>query len=166
MELLSRSYGDEHGLIQEFRLDDGNFAVIDTDGDAVTINWSTGVRATEFLYTTRMFQDLEESHVTLGLGNDNLEEATYAGLEQTLGGFPDFDWLCNFLRLDVSETRTFEWQSLFAPQQMPLAGVGDSVASFRDGRLHGFLYDFIAKTVKTDALFDPIMKSLDRLDLL
>lgn len=166
MEVLTRSYSDEHGSIQKYQDSDGNIAVIDTDGEFVTINWSTSVRATEFWHNVRSLQHLNDSYITLGLRGEKLQEIDYGVLTASKFDSERFDHSCNFLRLDLSETRTFEWQSLLTPDQIPLTGLGDSVAAFHEGKLQAVLYDFIVKTARTDTLIDPIMKSLERLDLL
>jgi len=166
VDVLTRSYGGEHGSLQQYRDDAGNFAVIDTDGEFVTINWSTDVRASEFRKNVASLQDVGASHVTLGLVGEELMTVDY----ETLVGISwdsEFDQMCNFLRLDVSETRTLEWQALVAAGRMPVTGLGDSVAAFREGGdLQAVLYDFMAKTARADTLIDQIMKALERLDLM
>ncbi|KUH84788.1 hypothetical protein [Mycobacterium sp. IS-1556] len=158
MEVLDRKYGVNNFMTQIGS--DDYCAVIDTDGEFVTVNWSTGLKVWEFFETTTSHQDVTHSFITYGLGKHQIESTKYPIFYPDILMTSAFESECNFLRLDVSETRTFEWQSLLAPSGPILIGMGDRIDELRHPLQWGRIESYIRDTVNKDDLVGLIKHTL------
>jgi hypothetical protein len=125
-----RDFPNEQTLISSLQFSPRDIAVLDVRPDFATVNWTTSTSPAEFLERA------------LELARDDVSTVTfrYAGEESDTGlaalteaaGDPRFSERCDFIRLDVSASRSYAWQHLDAEVSgsaggFDVVGFGDDV---------------------------------------
>ncbi|MGK2903150.1 MAG: hypothetical protein ACSLE7_09820 [Mycobacterium sp.] len=148
--MLTHDLDVEGGLVRRISDQETNsFAIIDASEDAITVNWSTWMSPSQVVEFLDMYTsiDLELCQVTLGLADQEIEHLNFDQFQVVRKHQGEhFDDLCNFLRLDVSETRTYEWQ-LLLPSKKRIVGIGESTAVFYE-LSYGFVGDLLDNSLE------------------
>jgi hypothetical protein len=107
-----RDFPNEQTLISSLQFSARDIAVLDVRPDFATVNWTTSTSPAEFLERALELAGGDVSTVTFRYAGEESDTGLTALTEAAAR--PQFSELCDFIRLDLSATRSYAWQHLDA----------------------------------------------------
>ena len=121
----SRDFPDERAFINTLQFTHQDIAVLDIRPDFATVNWTTSSSSIHFYRQAMQLAQFPIHTISLHYKGDDFE-VDPSGFEQ-LALSPKFSESCDFIRMDITQWRSFAWQRLSA-HGPDVVGFGDSSA--------------------------------------
>jgi hypothetical protein len=156
----SRDFPDERVLVNTLQFTPQDIAVLDVRRDFATVNWTTSCSQIQFYAQAMELSQFRVDTISLRYNGNSLEvdRSEFEKLTTRSGEF--FEKACDFIRIDITSSRSFAWQRLSADGP-DVVGFGDSSANIavRKKPVLGLLEATASRGVDIRA----VMAELDRL---
>ena len=144
-DLLPR---EDRAIIQQIRFSERDFAVFDISPEISAVNWTSGVTPGHFVSEiSRIATPLDTDPVFLQMSSEPRgTEITMLPLRRMISN-EGFDNDCEFLRIDLSPTRSVAWQILPGEgDSFTVTGIGEETARVVASDSQQFLGELLSAT--------------------
>ncbi|MDQ3764499.1 MAG: hypothetical protein M3460_23960 [Actinomycetota bacterium] len=154
---------DDGAIVQQIRFGDHDFAVLDISPEVSTVNWTARVTPGRFVSEINRIADPPEAAPVL------LQMSTESpSIETTVSPLRDwirdeaFDMNCQFVRIDLSPTRSVAWQTLSGNGDVfTVVGMGEETERVAVGESKVFLRELLGATATSQVNSLTVISSLD-----
>lgn len=154
---------DDGAVVQQIRFGEHEFAVLDISPEVSTVNWTARVAPGHFVSEINRIADLSETDPVL------LQMSTESrSIETTVSPLRDwirdeaFNMNCQFIRIDLSPTRSVAWQMLPGNgESLTIAGMGEETGRVTLEENKNFLRELLSATATLQVNSHVVLSSLD-----
>lgn len=152
----STDFPQDEGIVRQFDFGYDEAVVIDVTSEFVVVNWTSRVNAVTFIDLITELEDPPlDSDSWFRLANQ-LHEGRTSFSSICNGRRTGYLESCQFLRVDISETRSVAWE--LAGSALRLTGLGDDTSIFASGETD-VLATLIQRTATTSVTGHEVLES-------
>lgn len=154
---------DDGAIVQQIRFGERDFAVLDISPEVSTVNWTARVNPARFVSEINRIADLSVTDpVFLQLSTESRPiETTVSSLRDWIQD-EGFDTNCQFIRIDLSLTRSVAWQTLPSNgDSRRIAGMGEETGLVTLEENTDFLRKLLGATATSLISSKIVISSLD-----
>ena len=164
--MATGSYDSEYegGFVRQLEYGPNQKVILDASQQFIVINWTARVDARDFFGVLEKFAfPADNTDATIQIGIEAALDTNVGNLRDRFWD-QDFSSECNFLRVDLSETRSVAWERIHSAETA-VAGFGDDVEEIfgEVNNNHGLLFMMLEHTAASGIHPHKVSPSIEEL---